>query len=84
LELLKRARVVVALGRIAFEGYLRLLREQGHDIPRMRFKHAAVYVLGNSLPTLICSYHPSRQNTQTGRLTVEMFDSIFAKAKKLL
>ena len=84
MELLKRAQVVVALGRIAFDGYLRLLREQGCDIPRFEFKHAAVYALGNQMPTLICSYHPSRQNTQTGRLTVEMFDSIFEKAKKLL
>ena len=98
LELLKRAHVVVALGRIAFDGYLRLLREQGHDIPRLEFKHGAVYHLGNRktatgnteknsnarLPTLISSYHPSRQNTQTGRLTQAMFDTVFKKAKKLL
>lgn len=84
LELLKRARVVIALGRIAFDGYLRLLREQGQDIPRLNFKHGAVYVLGNQLPTLICSYHPSRQNTQTKRLTTAMFDDIFEAAKKLL
>jgi uracil-DNA glycosylase family 4 len=83
-QLLKNARVVVALGRIAFDGYLRLLREQGHDIPRVEFKHAAVYPLGNQLPTLICSYHPSRQNTQTGRLTKAMFDAVFTKAKQLL
>jgi len=81
LELLKHARVVVALGRIAFDGYLRLLREQGHVIPRLEFKHSAVYILGNLLPTLICSYHPSRQNTQTGRLTAAMFDAVFQKAK---
>ena len=80
-ELLKHARIVVALGRIAFDGYLRLLRDQGHNIPRLEFKHAASYALGNQLPTLICSYHPSRQNTQTGRLTQAMFDAVFKKAK---
>ena len=81
-ELLKRARVVVALGRIGMDGYLRLLREQGHALPRVEFRHGASYVLGNPLPTLICSYHPSRQNTQTGRLTAAMFDAIFRQVKQ--
>lgn len=81
LELLKNARVVVALGRIGMDGYLRLLREQGHEIPRVKFSHGAMYTLGAGLPTLICSYHPSRQNTQTGRLTVAMFDDIFRAVK---
>ena len=84
LILLKNARIVVALGRIGMDGYLRLLRAQGHQIPRVQFGHGAVYELGDGLPTLIGSYHPSRQNTQTGRLTVPMLDSIFEKAKKLI
>ncbi len=93
--LLKRARVVVALGRIGMDGYLRLLREQGHALPRVEFRHGAVYRLDNlakdvpdpsqgSLPVLICSYHPSQQNTQTGRLTAAMFDEIFRKVKRQL
>lgn len=86
LELLTRARVVIALGRIACDGYLRLLREQGHAVPRVQFRHGAVYALGNpptrsGLPTLICSYHPSRQNTQTGRLTAQMMDAVLRKAE---
>jgi uracil-DNA glycosylase family 4 len=81
-ELLKNARVVVAMGRIAFDGYLRLLRKQGHTIPRAEFKHGATYVLGNPSPTLICAYHPSKQNTQTGRLTSKMMDEVFRKVKK--
>ncbi len=81
-ELLKNARVVVAMGRIAFDGYLRLLRKQGHTIPRVEFKHGATYVLGNPSPTLICAYHPSKQNTQTGRLTSKMMDEVFRKVKK--
>ncbi|MBI5031375.1 MAG: uracil-DNA glycosylase [Chloroflexi bacterium] len=84
LQLLKNARVVVALGQIGMDGYLRLLREQGHQLPRVEFGHGATYDLDAGLPTLICSYHPSRQNTQTGRLTAAMFDSIFEKAKKIL
>ncbi len=84
LELLNRARVVVPLGRIALDGYLRLLRAQGHTIPRVEFKHGAVCVLGNPLPTLICAYHPSKQNTQTGRLTTKMLDAVFRKAKHFL
>ncbi len=94
-ELLKHARIVVAMGRIGLDGYLRLLREQGHTPPRVEFRHGAVYRLENlakgspqpsqgSLPTLICSYHPSKQNTQTGRLTAAMLDDVFRKAKKEL
>ncbi len=91
--LLNQARIVIALGRIACDGYLRLLREQGRrprgpwrgkSVPRVEFKHGAVYPLGDSLPTLICSYHPSRQNTQTGRLTEAMLDAVFQKAKEAL
>jgi uracil-DNA glycosylase family 4 len=84
LELLKRACIIVALGKIGMDGYLRLLRQQGHRIPRIEFKHGAVYELGEGLPTLICSYHPSKQNTQTGRLTPTMLDDVFRKAKRLL
>jgi uracil-DNA glycosylase family 4 len=95
LALLKRARVVVALGRIGLDGYLRLMRGQGHALPRVEFRHGAVYRLENlakvevnpsqgSLPTLICSYHPSKQNTQTGRLTAAMLDEVFRKAKEEL
>lgn len=84
LVLLKRARVVVALGRVGLDGYLRLLREQGHAVPRVEFRHAALYSLGDRLPTLVCSYHPSKQNTQTGRLTAAMLDDVFRKAEKEL
>jgi len=84
LELLKKARVVVALGRIALEGYVRLLRRQGHNVPRIEFAHGATCVLGNPHPTLICAYHPSQQNTQTGRLTAAMMDEVLQRARELL
>lgn len=83
-ELLQPAAGIVALGKIAFDNTLRLLRQKGIDIPRLDFAHAAYYPLGDSLPWIIASYHPSRQNTQTGRLTQPMFDEIWSKVKELL
>lgn len=69
LELLPRVRVVLVLGRTAFDSYLRAVREQGSDPERPAFAHGAVHRLADpALPILLCSYHPSRQNTQTGRL----------------
>jgi uracil-DNA glycosylase family 4 len=84
LEMLKNVRVVVALGKIARDGYLALLQSQRYALPQANFSHAAVYHLGYSLPTLICSYHPSQQNTQTGRLTNAMLDDVFRKTKALI
>ena len=80
MTLLPSLRVVLALGRIAFDGVLGLLRAQGAEIPPRSFRHGACYDLGPEWPTLLVSYHPSRQNTQTGRLTLEMFDAVFAQA----
>lgn len=77
LALLTNARVVLALGRIAFDGILLLLREQGLDVPALPFAHGATHSLPAPWPMLVASYHPSRQNTQTGRLTVAMFDAVF-------
>jgi len=85
LELLKYVQVVVALGKIALEGYLNACRELGRPIPKPRpaFGHGRIHQLPWGV-TLIASYHPSQQNTFTGKLTVPMFDSIFATARKLL
>ncbi len=81
---LPHVRVIVALGQIAFAGVLRALRDQGHDLPSPmpRFLHGGE----TSLPglTLLASYHPSRQNTQTGRLTAAMFDRVFLRARRIL
>jgi uracil-DNA glycosylase family 4 len=75
---------IVALGKIAFDNSLRLLRQTGLVIPRLDFAHAACYQLGDHLPWIIASYHPSRQNTQTGRLTEQMFDQVWTLVKTLL
>jgi uracil-DNA glycosylase family 4 len=85
LALLDQVTVVLALGRIAFDTYLKLLREQGYAPGRPAFGHGALHRLPESqLPLLLCSYHPSRQNTQTGRLTQEMWHGIFATARALI
>lgn len=84
INLLNNVKVVLALGRIAFDRYLRLLREQDHAIPSVKFGHDAWFNLGGNLPLLGASYHPSRQNTQTGRLTIDMIDRIFSEVKMRL
>jgi uracil-DNA glycosylase family 4 len=81
---LKSLKVVVALGKIAFDAYLGLLLSQ-HLIARksaFTFAHAAEYAMPNAI-TLLASYHPSNQNTATGRLTAPMFESVFARARQL-
>ncbi len=83
---LLRPRAVLALGRIAFDGYLRILKQRG-AIPRtskFQFSHGASFRLPNSLPRLYASYHPSQQNTQTGVLTPAMMASVLRKIRKFL
>ncbi len=84
LALLSSARVVLALGRVAFDRYRRLLQQRGAALPRLTFYHGACYCLEPPLPALVASYHPSRQNTQTDRLTAEMLDEVFAQICRLL
>ena len=72
--------VFVALGRIGFERILRIFGLRKKDYA---FGHGALHQLPNG-KWLLASYHPSQQNTQTGRLTVEMFDEIWQKARELI
>jgi uracil-DNA glycosylase len=81
MALLSRLRLVVALGQIALNGYLQVLKAQGYNLPRVAFQHGLAMELPGELPALLVSYHPSRQNTQTGRLTVSMLDAIFERAR---
>jgi uracil-DNA glycosylase len=81
---LPRVRVVVALGKIAFDAWLQLLRRRGVSVtPRPQFAHGVVIDLGRDVPLLMGCYHPSRQNTNTGKLTPKMMDAIFKKASVL-
>ena len=83
LDELKNVRIVVALGKIAFDVWWKLMAGRGLAVkPRPVFAHGAVYEPGNG-PIVIASYHPSRQNTHTGKLTPQMLSSIFRKAAKL-
>ena len=82
--LLENLQGYVALGRIAFDGIRRMYKIQGVDLPKMDFGHNAFHELGNGLPWLLSSYHPSQQNTLTGRLTEAMFDSVWDRALKLI
>jgi uracil-DNA glycosylase len=86
LELLERVRVVLALGRVAFETYLRVLRRhEGFPPPSsFRFAHGVSYALPGGLPRLFASYHPSQQNTQTGKLTPEMMRTVFKDIRLFL
>ena len=85
LELLDQVKVVVALGKFAFDAYLQTRSAAGLENPRPLppFGHGLTCVLDGGI-NLLSSYHPSRQNTQTGKLTVEMFDAIFRQARELL
>jgi uracil-DNA glycosylase len=95
IALLGGLRVIVALGRVAFDALVQTDRQmrrgqlgpdQGapQDHRAMVFKHAAVYQLSAAAPWLVASFHPSRQNTQTGRLTPAMFDVVWDRARGLL
>lgn len=81
---LPHVRLVVALGKIGFDAYLRLLDRQGLAArPRPRFAHGSVAALPNG-QILIGCYHPSRQNTNTGKLTAPMMDDVFQMARDAL
>jgi uracil-DNA glycosylase family 4 len=88
-------KVIVVLGRIAFERILRIYSRTDHGLqtidndeivhgPRsIVFSHGATYQIRNG-PWLVCSYHPSQQNTLTGKLTVEMFDTMWQTVRSLM
>ena len=81
---LPHVRVVIALGRIAFDAWLQLLRRRGVVLtPRPPFGHGVVVSCGEGVPVLMGCYHPSRQNTNTGKLTAEMMEEVFEKARRL-
>ena len=84
IALLSSVQVIMALGKIAFDLVWLVIQEMGTEIPspRRKFAHGVTCRLNEI--TLMGSYHPSRQNTQTGRLTQAMFSSVFRKAKGML
>jgi uracil-DNA glycosylase family 4 len=95
LDLLERIKVIVPLGQIAFTQTLKILRLKGYDVPPLSFGHGKLYLISikkelrtpiSELRTisLITTYHPSQQNTQTGKLTKPMFHKIFKMVRNKL
>jgi len=86
LALLKNVRAVLCLGRIAYAGYLATLRRMGHPLRRAAFpfSHGGEHALPAPLPRLFTAYHPSQQNTLTGKLTPRMMDRVFARIRDWL
>jgi uracil-DNA glycosylase family 4 len=85
LELLPKLKVIVALGKIAFDVYLDTLKSRGVIASRAPFVfgHNVEYRVAPDQPYLIASYHPSQQNTSTGKLTEKMLTDVFRRARKL-
>ncbi|HEY3453276.1 MAG TPA: uracil-DNA glycosylase [Bryobacteraceae bacterium] len=86
LALLKRVKVVVVLGSIGLNAYLSVLKDSGVLKSRaaFRFGHGLLYKTHEGGPLVLISYHPSQQNTSTGRLTATMLRDIFVEARRLL
>ena len=83
MQCLTELKVFIALGKFAWDGILKILAEQSlKTSPKPPFKHGAEVTLGDY--TLLASFHPSQQNTFTGKLTEPMFDSVFERARKLI
>jgi uracil-DNA glycosylase family 4 len=81
-RLLDKVEIVLTLGRVAFDTYRRYIYPRNTKL-KPRFQHGGFHKL-NGMPTLVTSYHPSRQNTQTGKLSWKMWISIFEKIKQML
>ena len=84
---LPQLRVVLSLGAVAHDSYLELLRSRGHKLVKTEYKfaHGALHTFGDipDAPPMLGSYQVSQQNTNTGRLTPEMFDAVLGRAKVL-
>lgn len=83
LRLMNNLKVIVTLGKIAFDTMKNILEYQKTSIDKLTFHHGAEYQTQDNL-VLIASYHPSQRNTQTGRLTQEMFDMIWGRALEII
>lgn len=86
IALLKNVRLVVPLGGIALDAYLSVLQDEGKITSRakFRFAHGAEFQTHDGGPPVLTSYHPSQQNTSTGKLTAEMLRDIFLRARRII
>ena len=83
--MLRNVKVIVGLGKVGFDSAVSALRNIGvqTESSKLRFSHGAEYSISEQL-TLVASFHPSQQNTFTGKLTEQMFDAIFRRTRSLL
>ncbi len=83
MDLLTGVRVVLALGGYAFGQVMRILKDGGHHVPspQPKFAHGQVVELGAAAPAVVASYHPSQQNTFTGKLTPTMLDDVLRRCR---
>jgi uracil-DNA glycosylase family 4 len=81
-----RPKVILALGKIAWDAYLQILKQDGRIASRAAFPfaHGAEATIADDLPHLFGVYHPSQQNTQTGKLTEEMYAAVFRRIRNVL
>jgi len=86
IDLLKNVRVAVALGKFGFDAYLTVLRDRGliRSCAAFQFGHNREHRIAAGSPVLISSYHPSQQNTSTGKLTAKMLHDVFAHARRFI
>ena len=88
LAMMPNIRIVLALGKLAFDQSSFLLTQSGYSVPRVNFGHNVCHEVSahdcSDSIYLMASYHPSRQNTQTGRLTDEMLDQVFSGVRSIL
>ncbi len=82
--LMQNLKVIVALGGLAFNQLKKIYKQQCIAVGHLKFSHNQLFSVGKVHPVVITSYHPSRQNTQTGKLTEAMFDEVWANVNQVL
>lgn len=81
LDLLRNSKAVLALGKVAFDWYVSFSKRRGNK-GTFKFEHGKKYSVSKELPVLFASYHPSPRNTNTGKLTTEMFEGLLSEIRK--
>ncbi len=84
MSLMKNLKVIVALGGLAFNQLKKIVKNQGIKTDELQFSHNQTFSIGEGFPVLVTSYHPSRQNTQTGKLSEKMFDEVWVNVNQIL
>jgi uracil-DNA glycosylase family 4 len=84
MALMNNLKIIVALGGLAFNQLKKIVKNQGIKTDDFQFSHNQIFSIGEGFPVLVTSYHPSRQNTQTGKLSEKMFDEVWTNVNQIL